>query len=92
MEIEDILALLGLNLPRVLGVNLIAEIMRTELDAAGMWKEFREYGFLIPLVAAIGLCWVSGEDGWASIPCGAMYGAAAIALHEFHAHLQRQPP
>jgi hypothetical protein len=84
MEIEDLLGLLGLNLPRVLGVNLVCEIVKTELEALDLWKQLRDYGWLIPLVAAAAFCWVSGEDGWASIPCGAMYGAAAIALHEVH--------
>jgi hypothetical protein len=87
MEIEDLLGLLGLDFPRVLGVNLAAELMKSELEARGVWARIRRYGFLLPLAAAVALCWASGEDGLAALPCGLAYGAAAIAFHELHDRL-----
>lgn len=87
MEIEELLGLLGLDLPRVLFVNMIAGLIKTELQTRGLWASVRDWGFLMPLAVGAGVCWFSGEQGMGAIWCGGLYGAAAIALHEFHTRL-----
>ncbi len=87
MEIEDLLSLLGLDLTRVLFVNMIAGTVKAELQTRGLWAQIRDWGFLIPLVVGAGLCWYSGEAGLEAVWCGGLYGAAAIALHEVHSRM-----
>lgn len=83
MEIEELVGILGLNLPRVIGVNIATEIVKNELVELDAWKPIRKFGFVIPLAIAVVFCLVAGEKGMGALRCGVVYGAAAIALHEF---------
>lgn len=84
MEIEELVSLLGLDLPRVLGVNMAAEWGKHELERLGWWPKVRSFGFVLPIAAAVFFCLAAGEEGLGALQCGVMYGIAAIALHEFH--------
>lgn len=91
MEIEDLVGMLGLNLPRVIGINVATEWVKHELERLDAWKPVRKVGFVIPLAIAVWLCWMAGERGAGAMRCGVMYGLAAIALHEFdHRILQER--
>jgi hypothetical protein len=87
---EGLLAILGLNLPRVLGVNVVVEWIKIELQGAGLWTDeslWKRWFILAPFVVAIALCWLTerqppGLAGIVSaVKCGAVYAMAAVTLN-----------
>lgn len=84
MEIGDVLAMLGLNLPKVILVNTLTEWLKTELEILGWWIKVRRFGFFLPFAAAPVICYLTGDETVAGAArCGAIYGAAALIVHHF---------
>lgn len=84
MDEDSILALLGLSLPKVYAVNRFTEWAQEEIKALGWWDSVSSFSMLIPFVVALVLS-SFGESGCQEVmQSGAIYGAAAIILHEIH--------
>lgn len=84
MEIEQLLALLGVDLPRVLGINFLCGAVKTWLEGQGLWETVGRWYVAAPFVAAfvLSLVFESGSIGVA-LKSAAVYGSAAVALHNF---------
>lgn len=89
LSVEQLLGLLGLNLPLVLGINAAVEYLKVELQARGLWTDaspWKRWFILAPFAVAIAVCWVSdpvpsGLPGVLSaVKCGAVYAMAAVTL------------
>lgn len=92
MDADSIIALLGLQLPKVYAVNMATEWLQEELKHRDMWDGIAPFSFVLPFVVALILS-SFGESGCEDvIGSGMIYGAAAIALHHVHALAKPQPP
>lgn len=92
LSVEQLLGILGLSLPRVLGVNVLVELLKQELELRGLWVDgspLKRWFILAPFVVAVVLCWFTepqppGLAGlFAAGKCGAVYAMAAVTLKNF---------
>lgn len=92
MELDAIMTLLGLNLPKVYAVNRVTEWVQEEFKSLGYWEQIADFAVAIPFVVAMALS-SFGENACADvIQSGLIYGAAAMALHYVTKPAEDQPP
>lgn len=81
-DLIGMLAGLGLDLPKVINVNVFTELVKRHLEERGYWERVRRFGFLIPVVIAFAMSSAVSVSWVESLQEAAIYGGASFVFHD----------
>lgn len=77
----DIISGLGLELPKIINVNIFTEIIKSKLTEMGHWEKIRKYGLLLPILVAFAMS-QAVNDFYEAAKEGIIYGGICFLLHD----------